>query len=252
MAKEKIYTIPINDALMADDECPFCYIERKCEQDVLDFVLGNGASYMESDIREQTDKTGFCREHFKKMFQYQNALGNGWILKTHYKKVIEDMTKELKGYTPGKTTLKSKFNKSDVNPVTQWVRNFEKKCYICEGYEAHYKRYMDTFFEMYLTEDDFKAKVEKSKGFCIAHFGDLLDQADSKLKEDKKKEFYELSSKLMLDNLSRIEDEVSWMIEKYDYRNKDADWKNSKDAAQRAMQKLKGGYPADEYYRMKK
>ena len=44
---------------------------------------------------------------------------------------------------------------------------------------------------------------------------------------------------------------VNWMIEKFDYRNKDADWKNSKDAIQRGMQKLKGGYPADPIYQRK-
>lgn len=82
--KEKLYTIPLNDAMNAGDECPFCFIERNVEQDLLDFVLGSGSSYMESDIREQTDNAGFCRPHFKKMFDYGNTLGNAWILKTHY------------------------------------------------------------------------------------------------------------------------------------------------------------------------
>ena len=67
--KEKLYTIPLNDAMNADDECPFCFIERKLEQDLLDFTLGSGSSYMENDIREQTDKAGFCRYHFEKMLQ---------------------------------------------------------------------------------------------------------------------------------------------------------------------------------------
>ena len=66
--KEKLYTIPLNDAFDANTECPFCYIERKIEQDLLDFVLGSGSSYMEADIREMTDKAGFCRMHFQKMF----------------------------------------------------------------------------------------------------------------------------------------------------------------------------------------
>ena len=85
--KETLYTIPLNDAVNADDECPFCFIEREVEQDLLDFALGSGSSYMESDVREATDKAGFCREHFKKMFDYGNTLGNGWILKTHYAKM---------------------------------------------------------------------------------------------------------------------------------------------------------------------
>ena len=45
---------------MPVDECPFCFIERELEQNSLDFVLGNSSSYMESDIRDQTDKAGFA------------------------------------------------------------------------------------------------------------------------------------------------------------------------------------------------
>ena len=66
--KEELYTIPLMDAFRAEDECPFCYIERAVEQDLMDFCLGAGSSYMEADIREATDKAGFCRAHFKKMF----------------------------------------------------------------------------------------------------------------------------------------------------------------------------------------
>ena len=81
--KEQLYTIPLNDAVDAKDECPFCFIERSVEQDLIDFVLGSSASYMEADVREMTDKAGFCRTHFQKMFDYGNTLGNAWILKLH-------------------------------------------------------------------------------------------------------------------------------------------------------------------------
>ena len=93
--KEKLYTIPLNDAVNANDECPFCFIERKLEQDLMDFVLGSGSSYMESDIRSETDKAGFCRPHFKKMFDYGNTLGNAWILKTHYQETLKEMKKHF-------------------------------------------------------------------------------------------------------------------------------------------------------------
>ena len=45
--------------------------------------------------------------------------------------------------------------------------------------------------------------------------------------------------------MKRLEDDISWFVDKYDYRNRDADWKTSKDAIQRGMQKLAGGYPDD-------
>ena len=74
--KEKLYTIPLNDAMDAHDECPFCFIERNVEHDIMDYVLGSCASYMESDTRDETDKAGFCRMHYQKMFDYGNTLGS--------------------------------------------------------------------------------------------------------------------------------------------------------------------------------
>lgn len=112
--KEQLYTIPLNDAMNANDECPFCYIERNVEQDLLDFVLGSGSSYMESDVREQTDQAGFCRNHFQKMFDYGNTLGNAWILKTHYTQMIRELQSQTKSFKPGKSSLKDKF-KSKLN-----------------------------------------------------------------------------------------------------------------------------------------
>ena len=109
--KEQLYTIPLNDAMNAHDECPFCFIERSVEQDLLDFVLGSGSSYMESDVREQTDKAGFCRNHFKKMFDYGNTLGNAWILKTHYMHINKEMLQQFQSFKPGKSSLKDKFRK---------------------------------------------------------------------------------------------------------------------------------------------
>ena len=92
-------------------------------------------------------------------------------------------------------------------------------------------------------------KVSRSKGFCIPHFGDLCEKADETLSASKKDEFYSMMKRLMTENFDRLQEDVSWLVEKFDYQNQDADWKNSKDAVQRGMQKLKGGYPADAPYR---
>ena len=114
--KEQLYTIPLNDAFAADDECPFCYIEQKVEQDLLDFTLGSGSSYMESDIRDMTDKAGFCRYHFQKMFQYGNTLGNAWILKTHFRKINQELDQEIKRFKPAKISFLDRMKKSkEVN-----------------------------------------------------------------------------------------------------------------------------------------
>lgn len=252
--KEQLYTIPLNDAVNAHDECPFCFIERNIEQDMLDFVLGSGSSYMEADIRDMTDKAGFCRPHFQKMFDYGNTLGNAWILKTHYMRMIGEMKKEFASFKPGKVSLKNKLTKtaSGDNSVSMWVRQKEASCYICNHYKDTYERYMDTFFYLYKNDEQFRQKVLSSKGFCLPHFGDVCDAADLKLADKDKEAFYSSMFELMEQNMERLSEDVAWLVEKFDYRNKDADWKNSKDAIQRGMQKLKGGYPADPKYQMQK
>ena len=255
--KEQLYTIPLNDAMDAHDECPFCYIERAVEQDLLDFVLGNSASYMEADVRELTDKAGFCRPHFRKMFEYGNTLGNAWILKTHYKRMIHEFKQQTHNYTPGKSSLKDLFRKPKgdapyVSPLAGWVREKDTSCYICQQFKDTYARYLDTFFYLYRQDPDFRRKVADSKGFCLSHFGDLCEAAETKLGDREKEEFYHLVLPLMEENLERVAEDVAWMVEMFDYQNQNADWKNSKDAIQRGMQKLKGGYPADGPYKMKK
>ena len=192
--------------------------------------------------------------HFQKMYDYGNTLGNAWILKTHYKKMIGEMQKEFAAFKPGKTSFKDMFKKTPEsgNSISMWVRKKEQSCYICKQYEDIYNRYMDTFFYLFKQDDEFREKVKNSKGFCLHHFGELCECADSKLTEKDKDAFYQMVLPLMVENMKRVAEDVSWMVEKFDYLNKDADWKNSKDSIQRGMQKLKGGYPADPPYKMSK
>ena len=249
--KEKLYTIPLNDAVNANDECPFCFLERKLEQDLLDFVLGNGSSYMESDIREATDKAGFCRTHFKKMFDYGNTLGNAWILKTHYRKTLDEMEKQFRNHRPVKMGLfeKKKGNEERKNSIGRWTSSKDNTCYICNQFQNEYPRYLDTFLYLYEKDAAFKQKILLGKGFCLTHFGDLCEHAAINLNPKKQEEFFPPLFDLMTRNIERLYEDVSWLIEKFDYENKDADWKNSRDALQRGMQKLKGSYPADPVYK---
>ncbi|WP_306307370.1 DUF6062 family protein [Cellulosilyticum ruminicola] len=91
--KDTIYTIPLTEAFNAQDECPFCFITRKLEQDAISFILG--AAYMEDDIRAVTDKIGFCKEHYKKMYDYGNRLGSALILHTHYIALQKELAQQI-------------------------------------------------------------------------------------------------------------------------------------------------------------
>ena len=121
--KEKLYTIPVNEAFDAKDECPFCYAERALERDTVDFVLGSCASYMESDFRSVTDEMGFCRSHFKMLFEYGNTLGNAWILKTHYMRLRKEYEEQMKKFSPGRISFTDRLMKKSAtgNTMVQWL-----------------------------------------------------------------------------------------------------------------------------------
>lgn len=252
--RENIATIPLIDAFKADDECPFCNLERKAEQHAVSFILGS--AYMEDDIREKTDEIGFCRHHFKMMYDYGNRLGNALILSTHLKKLNAELKKEMDSFVPGKTSLMKRLKKTDVTsdaaPKTalgSFISAKTTSCYVCDHFNQIYGRYLDTFFDLYKKNEEFREMFEYSKGFCLPHFGDLIEAAENKLTDAERKVFCPKAFSLMEQNLDRLQKEVSWFVEKNDYRNKDKDWGTSADSIQRGMQKCAGGYPADEVFR---
>lgn len=256
--KEKLYTIPMMDALRAEDECPFCYIERNLEQHALDFVIGPEASYMQDDVRAETDKIGFCKEHLHKMFTYGNPLASALILDTHIKALSAEMKKEMKNYSgAAKVGLVERLRKdtssgANSNSLSKWIREGEKSCYVCNHIKNNYERYIATFLILFKQgEKEFIELLKKGKGFCLSHLADILDAAPQYLNEKEQKQLREIILPQMETSMERLLEELDWFEKKFDYRYKDADWKNSRDVVQRAMQKIGGGYPADEPYRQK-
>ena len=246
--KEKLFTIPLNDAFRANDECPFCHIERKLEQDAIDFVLGSGASYMESDIREATDKAGFCRHHLQRMYEYGNSLGNALMLKTHIHLLNQELHTQIKNFRPSSSHFlyrSTKKNGASGNSLSRFLEEKEQSCYVCNYYNATYQRYLDTFFYLYKNDSSFIDTIKNSKGFCLHHLKDIMNAAESKLSQKQQETFFPLLFTLTQNNMKRIEEEISWFADKFDSRNQNADWKNSRDAIPRSIQKLVGGYPAD-------
>lgn len=272
--KEKLYTIELTDAVKADDECMFCWLERKLEQENLEFVLGS--SYMESDIREQTSQKGFCCHHTKMMYDYGNTLGNAWILKSRLEHMNREFQKQMGQYQHGMRKSgglagwfrkpgrgiggtgngRGSFGGTDSgfcgSGAEQWLRAEEHHCYICDRMQTIYGRMLDTFVYQLRNDSDFCGNMLQSKGFCMHHFADVLHVCEEKLKPDEKETWIPKISGLMSRNLDRIQQDIDWLIEKFDYRNQDADWKNSKDAVQRTMQKLVGSYPADPVFQNRK
>lgn len=246
--KEQIDTIPVNEAYESQDECPFCWLERQVEQKAIRYTAGPGASYMEPDVRGATDSQGFCRAHFKKLYDYGNSLGNALMMQSYMIGMRKELDAQLDSFEP--PAKKGLFSKkvTEEMPLLAWLRKKNSTCFLCSKIDYNMRRYYATFF--YLIKDPaFRAKVEASKGLCMHHFEKLLEVSQEQLPSAQREWFYETMGNLMRDNLARVQEDLDWFVDKFDYRNASADWKNSKDAVSRTMQKLKGGHPADDPYK---
>lgn len=251
--KNKIETIPVTEAYEAGGECPFCHMERAAEQRTIRHVLGPGASYMEPHMRGITDRAGFCRGHYKKLYDFSNALGNALMMQSHYAGLIEELDGVLKSYEPPQKKsffLGRKKQKPQEDALAAWAKAKTGSCYICARLEETMDRYYSTFFAL-IKEQSFRTLVEQSKGMCICHFAQLMERAEEEVPQAQWDWFYETVPAQMRENLVRVKGDIDWFTGMFDYRNAGRDWKNSADAVSRGMQKLKGGFPADDVYRNK-
>ena len=76
----------------------------------------------------------------------------------------------------------------------------------------------------------------------MPHARALARMAGESLSAEKASAFADALNKLQQENLDRVEKELFWFTQKFDYRNADKPWGNSKDAPERAIIKLRGKY----------
>ena len=91
---------------------------------------------------------------------------------------------------------------------------------------------------MWKNMPEIRESVKNCRGFCLDHFSLLVAEGQNKLSAGDYKEFLDILLPLEQENLKRLEGEVEWFTDKFDYRNKDKDWGTSKDALPRAITKL--------------
>ncbi len=238
--KEQLYTIPVNEAFESDCECPLCKMKKDLERNAIEYTLG--PSYMEDDNRAMTDESGFCEKHIQALYLEKNRLGLALILSTHMQKTTKDLEKLSKEPVTGKGLFKKG---TETTSVGAYVKQLEGNCFICKRMEQTFQRYVDTIFHIYKKDPELSDKIRNSKGFCTYHYALLYDKAPNYLSKESLTRFMEDINKAYFDNMRRMQEDIEWFINKFDYRYQNEPWKNSKDALPRAVQKTHSTLTAD-------
>ncbi len=252
--KERIYTIPINEAFDQDSECPLCICESKLEDDSLRYFVG--PAMMEPDCRIETNRTGFCADHFNKLYNLQkDRLPLALVIDTHLTEQIKDLGSIYKKHEKG---LKNLYEKGALEALTETIKGrgslagraideivnklkeLKNTCAVCDKMNNNMDKLIDNTLYLYRRESEFKKKFLNSKGFCLKHLEALLAKAREVFSPVIQAEFLVNLFTLELKELNRVQDDVNYFTKMFDYRNAGADWKNSRDAVPRSIEKIVG------------
>ena len=175
------------------------------------------------------------------MYNRRNRLGLALMTHTHMQEVIASLETILaEGGSSSRGLFSSlRGGKAEGGPAPK-IRARMAGCVICDEMNASIERYAYTIAQLYFTNSEFKAMFEQSKGFCLPHLALVLEMADRTLSDKQAAEFKKTLSVLEIENLKRIEGELEWFTLKFDYRNTDKPWGNSRDAVERSVNKLMG------------
>jgi len=232
---DRIHTIPVLEALREPKNCAFCVMFEKLEKDSIQFIMG--PAYMEDDVRMETNKVGFCKKHIDAMYREQNRLGLGLMLHTYMQQFNKDVGSIIKGRLPA--PLFGKDQGGVISRLKTHITTTHESCYICKKVESTFDRYIDTFFYLWGkggTEGDL---IKSQKGYCLPHFIKILNMAES-LSRGKRDKFIDEIIPKWQNLLLELEEDLEWFTLKFDHRNANEPWKNSKDAIPRALALLGG------------
>ncbi len=238
-----IDTIPVWDALRTQGECLLCTLRRKTEHTLTDRYLG--ASVMESDTRIRVNKKGFCSPHHQMLYAQQNRLGHALMMLSRLRQVREQLA-PLLNEPPGKNHggLFGRIMKKPAGEEEQQsgsaLSHMGEGCVLCDSLEENIGRYAYTVLHLWKTDANFQKELKQSKGFCLPDTALLMTLGDRHLSGQQRDSLQQTVGQLLQENLQRLDEELEWFTLKFDYRNNDKPWGQSRDALERTIQKLRG------------
>lgn len=230
--KEKLYTIPVMDGFAGNCECPLCAMRNTLEVNAVNYTMG--PSYMEDDNRAMTDQKGFCTAHLKKLYEHQNRLGLALMLHTHMQKLGKDIEK----LSQKKASKAGLFGKAEKTALSKHLDTLQESCFLCDRINETFERYYATIFHLFGHNSEFLPVLKECRGFCNEHYRQLVERAPKYLSGYELENFLSIVHERYLHNLSRMQEELEWFIDKFDYENADKPWGTSQDALQRSMVKV--------------
>lgn len=218
-------------------ECPICEIEKRSKRRLIESFF----SEIVMDYKFQVSigvQNYLCKEHLNDLYEHNDKLGLAIIVE----RMLEYEKDKLKKKEESSESLNYAKSFKDLFRKKKLISTYHRhECYICSKLRGNVRNSIEILIGIWKNNEEFRNLYSSSKGFCMRHFHELLDISAIVLNDaDKIEKFKDITTKLQHNNLARLQEELNWFIQKFDYRFDDRPWGNSKDSLVRSIIKITG------------
>lgn len=227
--REDITSIPVSEVFEPRDGCPLCRLRDRLEERVVTYITG--AAMMEPDVRQETNRTGFCLAHYKQMLGRRNRLSVALMLQSY----LDELDKTVFAGPPllGRSAGRQR-QKADKATAS---------CFVCRKTGVAFDRMLLTVCRLWEQERDFRALFDEQTSLCLPHFARLTETAATAMSRKNTPEFQKACARLSRRSLQELKADVDHFCRMFDYRNAGGDWGNARDAVERTVEFLTGHHP---------
>lgn len=207
--KERIYSIPLTEALEKSCGCILCALEKKLEQQAVEYFLG--PSMMEPDAREITNEKGFCQRHMLQLFKKNNRLSLALTLETHIKDIREKL---------GVAKKQGLFSKESAAFLTgESISKITQSCALCDKLNSQMADAAGNLAYLWDKDKDFRQMFENSHGLCLEHTALAAKASDGEIGGKRKDEFLSMLIEKQKQQLDILYENLHGFTLSFDYRN---------------------------------
>ncbi len=230
--REDITSIPVSEVFEPKDGCPICRMRDLLEVRVAEYITG--AAMMEPDVRMETNRLGFCIDHYRLILKQRNRLGVALMLESHLTELEQTVFKGAP--ILGKSARKQAKSANEHHAT----------CFLCQQVDWAMTRMLATVCRLWENEEDFRKLFAEQPQLCLPHFTELVQAAEAGgMNKKRVPEFAKVAASLSRRTLQELHGDVTHFCKMFDYRSSSegADWGNSRDAVERSVKYLTGRMP---------
>lgn len=224
--RDDICTIPISEVFEHNDGCPICRMYETVNNRILDYIMGD--AMMEPDVRIETNKLGFCADHYEEMFSRRGRLAFALMLETHLKNLNSDIFTKNPFSTNGRKADK--------------VKKVSESCFVCDKVEWGISRMIDTIYRTYENQLDFRNMFNSQEMFCLPHYERLINGIDKKQMRKYGKEFADNLTRITSNYAKNLSNDLTAYCAEYNYcqTGGKVNFEKTKDSVERSIAFLSG------------